>query len=375
MTEPPAAPPPSSPPPGGTLYGLQAARAVAAGLVMMQHALHEAARIYGRTEGASFPWQVGVDLFFVISGFIIVYTSAKLFGAPGGPGRFLERRLLRVVPLYWLFTSLLLPVTLFAGQLLHTARFVPLQVVCSYLFFPGYTRPDGSISPVLATGWTLNYEMFFYLAFTPLIALSRARAVAAVAVGFGALALLGSVVDLHLAPLRFWARPIILDFVAGALFAHAYLGGWRLPRAATWALGAAAMALLAAQPLLDLHWPRLWSTGVPAVLLFCPFALARGEARREAWPAPVLALGDASYSLYLSHPFSLFAVALGWKALRLHDRLPEPAYTATALACALLGGWLTYAWIERPLMRLLRRDRAGARGAPPADPHAAAASA
>jgi exopolysaccharide production protein ExoZ len=91
----------------------------------------------------------GVDLFFVISGFIMVYTSERLFGQTGAPQRFLARRIIRIVPLYWTLTA-------FAALVLF--GFGP-NTLGSYLFIPTHR------GPILTVGWTLNYEMMFYSLF------------------------------------------------------------------------------------------------------------------------------------------------------------------------------------------------------------------
>ena len=327
---------------------------------MCQHLLHEAERTYKYTPAIRLNWQVGVDLFFIISGFIIIYTSRSLFESSSGPRKFLQRRVVRVVPLYWLFTALLIPVTLALPNILHTARFEPRQILCSFLFYPGYLRSDGANAPLLATGWTLNYEMFFYAVMSPLICLRRSLAIAVISLIFLALTVIGSCVSLPSAALRFWSQPIILDFVAGAIVGHLYLEGLRLRRAVTFALAAAGVGLIGVEAWLGATWPRPLLCGLPALLIFAPFCLQSGATRKRLWPAPVLRLGDASYSLYLSHPFAIAAAALAWKSLRFNLLIGAWAYVVAAGIVCLAVGWGSYAYIERPLMRRLHRDRAGA---------------
>src|SRR5215467_252489 len=150
---------------GKRIGGIQVLRALAAVLVTICHAQAEIAKIGGLASAwppaalanlAGF----GVDLFFVISGFIMVYSTDQLFGTAHGPMEFLKRRLLRIVPLYWIVTSLYLALTLLIPEF---AKGYPAGfLIASYLFIPA-ARPDGVIEPLVGQGWTLNYEMLFYV--------------------------------------------------------------------------------------------------------------------------------------------------------------------------------------------------------------------
>lgn len=155
----------------------------------------------------------GVDVFFVISGFIMVYTSEALFGQVGAPRRFLLNRLTRIVPLYWLMT--LLTASIQHPTAAHTAM--------SLLFVP----VDGL--PVLSVGWSLNIEMFFYLAFSMALLVARRIAVQLVCGVLIGLVLLGLSCDLPSAIKVYWATPQMLWFVIGMLLGNAYREGLPLP--------------------------------------------------------------------------------------------------------------------------------------------------
>src|SRR5690606_35064881 len=106
-----------------------------------------------------FPGDFGVDLFFVISGFIMVHVSRNQFARPGAPLDFVRRRLVRIVPLYWTMTTLMVAVVLLLPQSVDTATADPRQWIASYLFIPFERASDGMMRPVLGLGWSLNYEM------------------------------------------------------------------------------------------------------------------------------------------------------------------------------------------------------------------------
>ena len=160
---------------GRSLQGLQVLRAVAALGVVFHHLPIFLEGKLGLT-GVVPPLLLGaagVDLFFVISGFIMVYSSEPLFGRPHAPRVFLLRRLSRIVPLYWAATSFLLGYLLLVGVAFVRVNLPWDVILTSYAFIP-FPRRDGLMMPVLNVGWTLNYEMFFYLVFAAAILLPRA---------------------------------------------------------------------------------------------------------------------------------------------------------------------------------------------------------
>jgi len=141
------------------LPGLQALRGLAAVMVLIGHVLAEAEHYFALSlPGDTIPRTRGVDIFIVISGFVITLSAQRYMGRPWA---FLWRRLLRVAPLYYVFTTLMVAALLLLPGAVKDTPLDPAQIISSYVFFP-YARPDGLIAPVLSLGWTLNYEIFFY---------------------------------------------------------------------------------------------------------------------------------------------------------------------------------------------------------------------
>ena len=146
----------------GTVVPIQILRAVAAIAVVVSHAAQNLDRfaIAPNTSHFFVSGAAGVDLFFVISGFVMVYASEPLFGSASGAVTFLYHRIVRIVPLYWLATTFYVIVAVLLPGL-GTAY--PIRTVAaSFLFIPTLL-PDGGIHPVVLQGWTLNYEMLFYV--------------------------------------------------------------------------------------------------------------------------------------------------------------------------------------------------------------------
>ncbi|WP_048863219.1 acyltransferase family protein, partial [Acidisphaera rubrifaciens] len=136
-----------SPRAGAALPLVQVLRAAAALSVVVLHITQQAGALVGTPGVAPYgwlrplPWDAGVDVFFVISGFVMLWSSAALFGPPGGVRLFLLRRIARVVPLYWVLTAVLV-----AGALVHPSWLsAPIgqawgYVAASFAFIP-WRRP------------------------------------------------------------------------------------------------------------------------------------------------------------------------------------------------------------------------------------------
>ena len=336
----------SQPPRHAKIDNLQILRFLAAAAVLISHAADIA-----MVRDAAFwrvPWTAGVDVFFVISGAIMTILTVDRFGRAGEARGFLVRRIVRIVPLYWLFTLLMIATVLvLPGQVRHSQA-TPGSVISSLLFVP-WTRPDHSVVPILSQGWTLLYEAFFYLAFA--LALLHRRGLAMLVGGLVLLAAAHVVIPPRLVAPYFWSNPIILEFVAGIGLGRLWLGGLRLGSAARCALAAASVLLFLASGTLGLApLGRLFANGIPAAALAAAFLF--GDEHRSPNPLrwALIASGNASYALYLSHTFVINAVVLaigtnsgGWPTL------------AIASVMAIAMSFVVHGLIERPALRLLHR--------------------
>jgi peptidoglycan/LPS O-acetylase OafA/YrhL len=298
---------------------LQSLRFVAAMLVMFGHVLMEA-RQHGATISDALyllPWGIGVDIFFVISGFIITYVGRAASTGIRAAGDFMIRRVIRIAPLYWIFTFLMAAVILIAPEKLKNASLTASDFFTSLLFIP-YTPPGLSVfRPVLDQGWTLIFEMFFYLTFSVALCLTRRRSLLC---GTVMLALVGIATVAELTPaLEFLFSPMLLLFLGGLALAELRE---RLPvhsGAMVALLTIISVAWVVMIPGDDdplNMWRRFVQRGIPAFLLIYAFVMWR---RPATWATSGLLplLGDASYSLYLSHPFTVNAALLAFSALGL----------------------------------------------------------
>ena len=290
-----------------------------------------------------------MQLFFVISGFIMVHSTERLFGAPNGPWPFLKRRLVRIVPLYWIVTSIYLALTVLVPGF---AKDYPASfVVASYLFVPA-TRADGVIEPLVGQGWTLNYEMLFYVIFAVTVFVSRRVSVMMVTAILLSLVVFGSITTSLPLILSFWTSPILLHFVFGVWIGLAYREGVSVSPIFGLALITVAAVLLSlelspsAQPLVV----AVSNWCVPA-LVVAGVVLPRLSFSTPIWSVTII-IGTASYALYLFHAIAIRALLYlaSWNNLDI-GRAPT---VSAAVALAILVAIAIYYCIERPIMRASR---------------------
>lgn len=343
---------------GRRFVAIQALRAVAALLVVFEHLKNDMLRIFLdrdplQSAWAGVPFSAGVDVFFVISGFVIAHSSASLHGRPGAWKTFLTRRVARVVPLYWLLSGAL---AVLAVTVLDPALYFPdaSYLVASFLFVPA-PNVQGAILPLLPLGWTLNYEMAFYLVFALFVGLRQGRALALVAVTLLAVVAWGRIDPPSSVALVFWTDAILLEFLAGIGVYVALARGFSLPNGVRLALVPVAVALLLwlGEPNLPWRW-LFW--GGPATLLVLAAVSGRPRSGRPFGQHLWEMLGDVSYAVYLSHLFVLIGVRRLLLAFGLTgDFVVFVVFPVSVLAITLGVSWALNRLFEKPVLHVLRR--------------------
>jgi exopolysaccharide production protein ExoZ len=311
---------------------IQRLRAIAALLVVCYHIIGIAEK-YGH--GSNWvalvgPWgSTGVDLFFVISGFIMVHIQQRNRSSPMA---FFAERLMRIAPLYWLLTATLLILLTSVPAIFNSQGIEPVWAASSFAFLSqAYTGK----MPVLFDGWTLEYEMFFYLVFALALNLKRLEfAVVASAAGM----LLFYVATGHMIVLEF-----ALGMLLGLLRRH-----WQTPPVpAIFALAAGLIGLyFAGTTAMQGNETRAWAVGIPAT-----FIVYAGIYLKQ-WPSDWLTkLGDASYSIYLVQVFTIS----GWYKLVSKAHAPDWNFLLAlgCIAATAAIGLLTHHGLEKPLSRRL----------------------
>ncbi|CAI8817779.1 acyltransferase family protein [Pseudomonas sp. IT-P176] len=330
-------------------YGVQYLRGLAAVLVIVYHSMvmSVVAPYFSHPVG-----EFGVDIFFVISGFVMWVTTEGKGKSPLG---FWRSRVLRVVPLYWVFTLMLVAAALLLPALFFNSRGLDVGFVLKSLLFIPARNPDvGDITPVYTIGWTLVYEMFFYLVFgfCLLVKDPRQRFFLVLAV-FAGLACCGALFNFADPLLFTYTQPIMLEFVAGV--ALGYFRG-RLPKLNLSMGGLLVVSSMAMLLLVDANQAtRFWIYGLPALLLVAGVVALEKTIKTQVRSLPLF-FGEVSYSLYLSHPISqrIWYVLFVWLFGQILNEQLALYYFAGSVTVGILGGVVCYYVLEKPLARLTR---------------------
>ncbi|MBO0662379.1 acyltransferase [Jiella sp. MQZ9-1] len=331
------------------IVNLQYLRGIAAMMVVTFHITDSPGRLGAALVLPSFSvGQAGVDIFFVLSGFIMWVTTARRSETPGG---FFLRRVERIAPLYWLLTLALTAVALTAPSLLRATQFDALHFTGSMLFLPVMHPTLHLYNPVLFVGWTLNYEMAFYLLFAAALFLPQWARLTMLMLALTGLVLAGLIAQ-PTGVVAFYTQPIILEFAFGVLIGVLYQSAVSFRRTlalALLALGALALALASRGE----HSPIL--SGLPATLIVLGAAMHEKKGAPLFASRPLLLLGNASYSIYLTHILTIPICQIVWQILGLPVNGAFVAlYIATLTSACALGGIITYFILERPLLALTR---------------------
>ncbi|MCP3472127.1 acyltransferase [Bradyrhizobium sp. CCGUVB1N3] len=320
--------------------GIQVLRAVAAIAVVVFHA----AQRIGLSVGLG---QAGVDIFFVISGFVMWTVTER----GKSPLAFMSDRITRIVPLYWVAT-----IAMAAAAWLKL--FPRTQVSIEHLALSMFFVPHRSLTspaeylPLLFQGWTLNYEMFFYALFAVALLLPRAmQGVALMAWLSVALVVMGWLAPPRGAVPAFYENSIVIEFCLGLLLGVAATRGMLTGRPLLgWLSILIGIALFGLYVHTGAYGPRLVHFGVPAFFLVTGILLLEC-AGYKLGARPLLFVGDASYSIYLFHTFAIAVVV---------KLLPTSASIQIILACAVasivVGGAIHLA-IETPLLEAYHKRR------------------
>lgn len=336
-----------------TLSSIQVLRAVAAlavvgchmGAIQQKYLSHRLLPEWG---------MYGVDIFFVISGFIMAYVATNVPASPAGVGRFLLKRAWRIYPVYWQFTAVVLLAMLVKPELVNLAGSAQQPSVIKSLFL----WPQ-RVDPHLGVGWSLVYELYFYLVFAAGLLLLRRYLRAAWwlwAALLGVAVLEGLYYSSPYAWVRVIASPYGFYFLLGAAASSVYRKGMVMRAeilvaiALVWVcIGfTVAYQMYGTVNLYTQMALRVACIGVPAMLGI--LALLDCERRGKIhYPAWLLGVGDASYSLYLSHSLILSGMGKLAAVLHVQGTLLILAYSLLMLGACLTLAMLNYRYVEKPL--------------------------
>lgn len=329
------------------IRSIQHLRAIAALMVVFHHLAWKAEQNNLDFLSWYIVGDAGVDLFFVISGYIMCRTTDD---GGVGPLKFLWARVLRIIPLYWVVTTAALVVYIVSPGHVNSSGGTT-DLVGSYTLLPS----EGKF--LVRNGWTLSYEFYFYLIFSIglLLGTWARRSVPLLfiflAVGVGGWLGFGGLWS------DFLTNPLLLEFAFGmaaySLLKLNYLNrfwylvllllgvGWLLLTNFGGGIGVRVIDYGFASSFIFIGWVGIDSSAEGVVV--------------NSFGRQMEALGDASYSLYLVHPFGLSLAAIVYRKLGLSEG--ELLFFFLLSSFSVLSGWLCFRWIEEPLRDLIRRHR------------------
>ena len=338
------------------LVQIQYLRAIAALMVVYFHAILQLRNVHPHAFMNDMLFgKSGVDLFFVLSGFVMWITTAD---RAMGTREFYIRRILRVAPLYWALTLAAAAAALIIPSALKSTVFDLPHVIASLFFLPWANPADlegGMIAPVIVPGWTLNYEMFFYLLFGALLGLSKAARPYALAGLLLAVFILSNLPPPEITAARFYGDSVMFEFVLGVVIGKLYLDGHRLSGGIAWPLAVAAGVVMLYNDWMDWPFPRLFSAGLPAAVIVACFAMV--DFSRKPVIGWLSLLGNASYSLYLSHIFVLAGARMVYGWLHFEWMQNELPFILLCLTSSIVLGLALHLFFEKPIDSFLRNRR------------------
>ena len=345
----------TDPKPATRLESVQVLRGFAAMLVVLIHAVQRQDRIGNPAEWLStfsYVGAIGVDLFFIISGFVMALSMQRYEGGSGAL-TFLRQRAYRIVPSFWIWSAVFGALIVWQGWTI-----VPMQVLNTLTFIPIFDFGDYE-APVLGVGWTLAFEAVFYVVVSVVIML-RLPAWSLIPI-IAALVLVPTLDTANWVGVRFFFNSILLEFALGVLAYLLWSKGW-LRRSLVFAGAIGGLAVIAmllpgkdgnlylTPPIYNnsLSAVRALVWGVPCFFIF----LAVLEMKIGGGPVTRLMklVGDASYSIYLTHQIVFFAI--GWTALQ------GDLEAVLMIVAAAAFGILAYRLVEAPLLYRARSLRA-----------------
>lgn len=317
------------------INNIQALRAFAAINVVVFHTIETSASysqstsILGHLKG----WGAnGVDIFFVISGFVMLHSQLL---RRRSPREFIKNRIIRIVPTYWLITAFFLPLFIFFPSIFREMVVTPIWVLSSLFFSSSIITGK---QPIVHVGWTLEWEMLFYLIFSAgLLLRSWTTQIACISISLTALSILTGE----------W---IVLEFLLGMFAAHIHSSRNFPTKQGTTMLCFGALLLLASitPTVADLGLNRTVTWGVPS------FFIVLGAIYSNQIEHRMLSyIGDASYAIYLVQTLTI--PAFYKLSNKLMTEWSGDVLALICITCSVFFGCLFYSAIEKPLTLQTKR--------------------
>lgn len=343
---------------GKNILSLQALRGIAAIMVVFHHTVraltvNNSHNDLGSPWVVDIPWLVeigssGVDIFFVLSGFIMIYISSYDTGKLS-PGKFILNRLERIYPIYFLIT-LFICLLAIASSLKNNVLSYDLMPhrLMSFLFVPTFNE-KGLLQPILGVGWTLNYEMYFYLVFSLSMIFGRKLLFYIPTILITALYSMSFLLADGSASREFLGNAIVFEFCFGMFIGYLYVNRLLPPMNGKF-LVLVGLFMLVSVSIYELNkTSRLMSYGLSSSILFLGFLLLNNGIKI---PNFLVKIGNASYSIYLLHVVFIYQFAI--RMLRVipqeySSKLNPDILSIIICTLAVLLGIIFYKYVEKPV--------------------------
>jgi len=334
------------------LQSIQALRGVAILLVILVHAKRYEAFYAGdllpNVLGAG---QAGVDLFFVISGFIMVTITQNKFGkGTRETAKFLGKRICRIYPLYWFFTFLLLPAYFLKPDFIHSS-----EVTRHVDLFGSLTLYPTGIRPIIWQAWSLSLEVYFYLIFA-VILFCKEKLLYKMLFAWGLFVVFGYIIKSYVfasdvsPALGLLVDPMTLEFIGGGFIALLLREmQWR---GAPFLLGLGATCLVCGAFIESdpNHSLRILLFGIPSLMILTGAVLCE-RSNQFHFSKGLVFIGDISYSVYLSHVMVYGFLGRFWPR-HLEPSISKSLVFFILIEFGALGfGVLSYRFLEKPLLK------------------------
>lgn len=345
------------------LTSLEYLRGIAASLVVVFHIFVEIERYYVRFEINSIVFSdyyqiyqdilaIGVDIFFVVSGVVMVLSTRNL--RRRGKALFLFRRLLRILPLYWVLTISYALLIIVASKSFSEATVDSIHLIKSLMLVPAFA-PNGEPFPLLVQGWTLTYEVLFYGLFSLTLFIEnrkKALLTAAALVLFWHL-LIYTPLSKSILITRS-AENIILEFTFGMLLGYLWINN-KLPSkkaAITFFISATGILFALYISSMTSLVPRAILWGIPSTFLVAGFLMHESNSTTSSGQNQImLFLGTTSYSIYLAHDVAISACLFVVSKLGILAVLPFWILAVILFLFSIACSAIVFYLLEKPLMR------------------------
>lgn len=294
-----------------------------------------------------------VDLFFIISGFVMVAVSQGQFRHQYAIQNFIYHRLTRIFPAYWFYFFILLVIYLIKPNLINASQAHQVNLLESFFLLPQDKLP------LIAVGWTLTYELYFYMVFACFLALPEKYFRYAIAVWASIILIVTfSTPNFSSPTLQVIFNPLTLEFIAGCVIGRLLYAGIHKYGSFFLVFGSTLLIInyLLYRQFISHTVPdgllRVCLYGIPqACIVYAAVAL---EIRRNYFSKLLVLLGDSSYSTYLTHVMVLSVLGRLWNIIFIPNKFIMIMAFITMVVSCLVFGYISYRLLEKPLIAFFR---------------------